>query len=340
MKGEQRQLSLIPGRDEGRRLARRRQPAERRYLAEGTPDSAQILDELVGNEERLAVEALDQLTQPVDFQAMDEHRIVSAFVIEEAVRKLRQLAGCDQRRGGFDRALTEGSKQLQRHRLVGRHDSIRQLEWRHHDVERRQVGHVLVGDRHRDGAEVGGDLFLRPRVRHPLTPERIARPEIPFLPGHKGAAPQRAVGDDSRWHEQVLASVRPRCAGQTPARAKAPGDLQEGAGALAARVLEARRLVDDQHVEQRMIVRNTCKLADEPGYEIDADHRRLALKSGAEELLSALGAAVENGNAKMLKVRPGRDLQRPYGGRHELRGYDEAVAALTVADQLSDRRER
>ena len=86
MKGEQRQRPRIPGRDQLRSLARRRWAAERRHRSEGTPDGAQILDELVGDEERLPVEALDQLAQPVDLQAVDEHRIVGARVIEEAVR--------------------------------------------------------------------------------------------------------------------------------------------------------------------------------------------------------------------------------------------------------------
>ena len=66
MKGEQRQLPRVPGLDQPRRLARRRQAAERRHLPEGAPDGAQILDELVGDQQRLAVEALDQLAQPVD----------------------------------------------------------------------------------------------------------------------------------------------------------------------------------------------------------------------------------------------------------------------------------
>ena len=62
--------------------------------------------------------------------------------------------------------------------------------------------------------------------------------------------------------------------------------------------------------------------------------------SGGEELPPALGAAVENGDAKMLQVRPGRDLLRPYGRGDELRRDDEAVPALPVADQLGKRRER
>ena len=71
-----------------------------------------ILDELVGDQQRLAVEALDQLAQPVDLQAVDGHRIVGAVVVEEAVRQLRQLAGRDQRRGGLDRALFDRGEQL------------------------------------------------------------------------------------------------------------------------------------------------------------------------------------------------------------------------------------
>ena len=164
------------------------------------------------------------------FRLWTNDRIVGAVVIEEAVRQLRQLAGCDQRRGGLDRAPFDRGEQLPRHRPVGRHDGVRQLERRHHDVERRQVGHVLVGDRHRDGAEVGGDLLLRSRQCRPFAPERIARPEVPLLPGHEGAAPQRAVGDDGGRHEQVPARVRTRRPRQAPARPKAPGDLQQTRG--------------------------------------------------------------------------------------------------------------
>jgi hypothetical protein len=45
------------------------------------------------------------------------------------------------------------------------------------------------------------------------------------------------------------ARVRPRRAGQPPARLEAPGDSQQRAGALAARILQPRGLVDHQHVK-------------------------------------------------------------------------------------------
>ncbi len=121
---------------------------------------------------------------------------------------------------------------------------------------------------------------------------------------------------------------------------KRPATFSEGAGALAARVLEARGLVDDQHVEQRVIVGERGELADEPGHEVDADHRHLARGRGGEQLPPALGAAVEHGDAQMRQVRPGRDLLRPYGRGDELRRDDEGVPAVPVADQLGERRER
>src|SRR6516165_3082058 len=95
VKGEQRQRPCIPGRDMPRRLGGARRPAERWHLPEDAPDGPQILDELVGDEQRLAVEALDQLLQPLDLQVVDEDRIVVALAIEEAVGDLRQLAGRD-----------------------------------------------------------------------------------------------------------------------------------------------------------------------------------------------------------------------------------------------------
>jgi hypothetical protein len=104
VKGKERQRSLIPGSDQPRRLACASRAAKRWHVPEGAPYGAQILNELVGDEERLAGQAFDQLAQPVDLPAVDEHRIVGAFVVEEAVGELRQLAGCDKRRGGFDRA--------------------------------------------------------------------------------------------------------------------------------------------------------------------------------------------------------------------------------------------
>ena len=141
--------------------------AERRHRAQRAPDGSQILDKLVGDEERLAVEAFDQLAQPVDLVAVNRNRIVGASVIKKAVGKLRQFASRDQRRGGLDRAPRDHGEQLPRHRPVGRHHGVRQFKARHDDVERRQVGHVGVGDRHRDGAEVGGDPRFRPgRAAH------------------------------------------------------------------------------------------------------------------------------------------------------------------------------
>jgi len=98
VKGEQRQLSRIPLGDEPRCLARRRWPPERRHLTKGALDGSQILDELVSDEQRLAVEALNQLTQPIGLQAVDRNRIVIALVVEESIRDLGTLTGRDQRR--------------------------------------------------------------------------------------------------------------------------------------------------------------------------------------------------------------------------------------------------
>ena len=198
-----------------------------------------------------------------------------------------------------------------------------------------------VGDRHRDGAEVGGDLLFGPRQGHPFAPERIARPEMPLLPGHEGAAPQRAVGDDRRRHEQVLARIRPRGPGQAPARPKAPGDLQERAGALAARVLEARGLVDHQHVEQRMIIGKGGEFADQPGHKVDADHRHLALGRGG----AAAPAGAPGFPSRTATRRCCRCGQDAISCGHtvvgdELRRDDQRVPALPVADQLGERRER
>ena len=88
-----------------------------------------------------------------------------------------------------------------------------------------------------------------------------------------------------------------------------------------------------------MIIGNTGELGDQPGHEIDADHRQLARWRGGEDSPALLGVAVKNSNAKVPKVRPGRDLLRPYGRGDQLRRDDEAVPALPVADQLGKRRE-
>ena len=121
---------------------------------------------------------------------------------------------------------------------------------------------------------------------------------------------------------------------------KRPATFRSARARLPLGILEARGLVDDQHVEERVIVGKAGELADQPGHQVDADHRHLALGRGGEERPPALGAAVENGDAKMPKVRPGRDLGRPYGRGDELRRDDEGVPAVPVADQLGDRRER
>jgi short-subunit dehydrogenase len=124
-------------------VARNKDASERldRYKAMAMP----IADVLDGIDDLLASNAVQVTLAKVDWS------------------ELRQLAGCDQRRGGLDRAPFDRGEQLPRHPAVARHHGVRQLERRHHDIERRQVGHVLVGDRHRDGAEVGGDLLLRSR---------------------------------------------------------------------------------------------------------------------------------------------------------------------------------
>src|SRR5262249_59787738 len=63
-------------------------------------------------------------------------------------------------------------------------------------------------------------------------------------------------------------------------------------------------------------------------------------RGGAEEGPPAVGAAVEDGDAQVLKVRPARDLGRPYGRGDELGGNDESMPAVPIADQFSDRCER
>ena len=62
--------------------------------------------------------------------------------------------------------------------------------------------------------------------------------------------------------------------------------------------------------------------------------------AAARRDLPAFGVAVKNSNAKVPKVRPGRDLLRPYGRGDQLRRDDKSVPALPVADQLGKRRER
>jgi hypothetical protein len=89
-----------------------------------------------------------------------------------------------------------------------------------------------------------------------------------------------------------------------------------------------------------MVGANGGELVDQPRHQVDANHCDLARGRGSEERAPALRAPVEDGDAKMLQVRPGRDLLRPYGRGDELRRDNEAVPALAVTDQLGERRER
>ena len=161
-----------------------------------------------------------------------------------------------------------------------------------------------------------------------------------FCQGMKAPAPQRPVGDDGGRHEQVHARIWPRRAGQAPPRAEATRYLRQRPGTLSAGILEARRLIDDQHVEQRMVVRDRGELAGEPWHVVDADHRDVARRCFGEQLLPALGAALEHGKAQVCQVRPLGGFVRPYGGRHELGCDDQRVAPMPVADELGERRER
>ena len=119
-----------------------------------------------------------------------------------------------------------------------------------------------------------------------------------------------------------------------------PAISLERAGALAARILEARCLIDDQRVEQRMIVGNCCELGDEPAHVVDANHRELALGCISEQRAPAFRAAVENGHTQVPEVWPGRDLGRPYGLSDELGRDHQGVPAIPVPNQLGERRER
>ena len=77
-----------------------------------------------------------------------------------------------------------------------------------------------------------------------------------------------------------------------------------------------------------MIIRNGGKFADQPRHKVDTDRRNLALGSSAQELPPALRLPVENGNAQMLQVRPGRDLLRPHGLGDELGRDDQGVPSM------------
>jgi len=50
------------------------------------------------------------------------------------------------------------------------------------------------------------------------------------------------------------------------------------------------------------------ELADQPGHQVDADRRHLALAGAGEERSPALRRAVENSDAQMREMRPERDL--------------------------------
>jgi hypothetical protein len=78
---------------------------------------------------------------------------------------------------------------------------------------------------------------------------------------------------------------------------KRPAIFQQRAGALAAWIFQAGGLVDHQEIEQRVIIRNGNELVDEPGHEVDTDHRDLALGGEGEERAPALRTAVEDGRA-------------------------------------------
>jgi hypothetical protein len=66
----------------------------------------------------------------------------------------------------------------------------------------------------------------------------------------------------------------------------------------------------------------------------------LALGSSPQELSPALPLPVENGNAQMLQVRPGRDLLRPHRLGDEFGRDDQGVPSMPIADQLGGGRER
>jgi len=74
------------------------------------------------------------------------------------------------------------------------------------------------------------------------------------------------------------------------------------------RVRKRPAIRNHQHVEQRVIVGEAGELAHQPGHQVDADRRHLALAGAGEERAPALGRAVENGDAQMREVRPERDF--------------------------------
>ena len=152
---------------------------------------------------------------------------------------------------------------------------------------------------------------------------------------HSAPSVMMAAGMNRSWLEFGRGvPVRPQRVRKRPATFRRPR------ARLPLGILEARGLVDHQHVEQRVIVGKGGELGDQPGHEIDADHRHLARWRGGEERPALFGAAVKNSNAKVPKVRPGRDLGRPYGRGDQLRRDDKSVPAVPVADQLGKRRER
>jgi hypothetical protein len=89
-----------------------------------------------------------------------------------------------------------------------------------------------------------------------------------------------------------------------------------------------------------VIIRNDGELVDEPGHEVDADHRDLALGGDGEERAPALRVSVEDGDAQVPQERPRRDLLRPHRRRDQLRRDDERMPAVPVADQLGSCCER
>ena len=222
----------------------------RQVFAEALADSVKIVVELVGQQQRLTVQFLQQLLQRIELGVMDVRNDVTVTDVHGAVRHLRELAVHRSGVGRRDHALGKLCDHVALHLVVELPRRRIHVDLNGIGDQRRQL-HVIVS---RHLQPVGRDPLDDPRfgTGQKLVIEAVVVKLKILIAVVRDVATERgAVVQHEHLTKQVHVAVGRQRSGQAPATWHLRQPRPKRLGAIRLAVFELREFVNRHHVERQ-----------------------------------------------------------------------------------------